>query len=120
MSPAWFLSYQAFEPHYGEAEVLFHIHGQRGEDPSEPPSSGYFPNPTVSHEPRIRTPHDSLVSGGLPPFHLPLDTECKAHELDNGYIANASSFPSIGAVNPTPTIIANAIRIADRIKEQLI
>ena len=29
------------------------------------------------------------------------------------------SFPSIGAVNPTLTIIANALRVADRIKERL-
>ena len=118
MSPAWFLSYQAFEPHYGEAEVLFHVHCQRGEYPSEPPFSGPFSYPTVSHEPRIRALHDNLVSDGLNPFHLPLDTEWTVHELDNVYIADASSFPSIGAVNPTLTIIANALRIAGRIKER--
>lgn len=48
-----------------------------------------------------------------------LDTDCKAHELDNLYIADASFFPSIAAVNPTLTIIANALRVADRIKERL-
>ena len=48
-----------------------------------------------------------------------LDLDCKAHELDNLYIADASSFPSIAAVNPTLTIIANALRVADRIKERL-
>jgi choline dehydrogenase-like flavoprotein len=48
-----------------------------------------------------------------------LDLDCKAHELDNLYIADASFFPSIGAVNPTLTIIANALRVADRIKERL-
>ena len=45
-----------------------------------------------------------------------LDLDCKAHELDNLYVADASFFPSIGAVNPTLTIIANALRVADRIK----
>ena len=48
-----------------------------------------------------------------------LDLNCKAHELDNLYIADASFFPSIGAVNPTLTIIANALRVADKIKERL-
>ncbi len=48
-----------------------------------------------------------------------LDLDCKAHELDNLYIADASFFPSIGAVNPTLTIIANALRVADRIKARL-
>jgi choline dehydrogenase-like flavoprotein len=48
-----------------------------------------------------------------------LDLDCKAHDLDNLYVADASFFPSIGAVNPTLTIIANALRVADRIRERL-
>jgi choline dehydrogenase-like flavoprotein len=48
-----------------------------------------------------------------------LDRDCRAHELDNLYITDAGFFPSIGAVNPTLTIIANALRVADRIKERL-
>jgi choline dehydrogenase-like flavoprotein len=48
-----------------------------------------------------------------------LDLDCKTHELDNLYITDASFFPSIGAVNPTLTIIANAMRVADRIKDRL-
>ena len=72
VSPAWPLKYEVFEPYYGEAERLFHVHGQRGEDPNEPPSSGPFPYPPVSHEPRIQTLQDSLARGGLHPFHLPL------------------------------------------------
>jgi choline dehydrogenase-like flavoprotein len=55
-----------------EAEELFHVHGQRGEDPTEPPSSGPFPYPPVSHEPRIQALNDSLRAEGLQPFHLPL------------------------------------------------
>lgn len=43
-----------------------------------------------------------------------LDLDCKAHELDNLYAADASFFPSIGAVNPTLTIIANALWVAGR------
>ena len=48
-----------------------------------------------------------------------LALKCKAHELDNLYVADTSFFPSIGAVNPTLTIIANALRVADHITERL-
>ena len=72
ISPAWPLNYEVFEPYYAEAERLFHVHGKRGEDPNEPPSSGPFPYPPVSHEPRIQALHDSLTGQGLHPFHLPL------------------------------------------------
>src|SRR6202453_2004011 len=72
LSPAWPLKYDVFEPYYAEAERLFHVHGQRGEDPNEPPSSGPFPYPPVSHEPRIQALSESLTKDGLHPFHLPL------------------------------------------------
>ncbi len=36
-------SMRDFEPYYAEAERLFHVHGQRGEDPNEPPASGTVP-----------------------------------------------------------------------------
>jgi choline dehydrogenase-like flavoprotein len=48
-----------------------------------------------------------------------LDRNCKAHELDNLYVTDASFFPSIGAVNPTLTIIANALRVADHLRTRL-
>jgi choline dehydrogenase-like flavoprotein len=72
ISPAWPLKYDVFEPYYADAERLFHVHGQRGEDSTEPPSSGSFPYPPVSHEPRIQELHDRLTGQGLNPFHLPL------------------------------------------------
>ena len=72
ISPAWPLSYADFEPHYAAAESLFHVHGQRGEDPTEPWSSAPYPYPAVSHEPRIQELNDSLAHQGLHPFHLPL------------------------------------------------
>ena len=55
---------------------------------------------------------------GTDPRSSVLDLDCKAHELDNLYVTDASFFPSIGAVNPTLTIIANALRVADRIGER--
>jgi choline dehydrogenase-like flavoprotein len=56
---------------------------------------------------------------GANPATSVLDLDCKAHELDNLYLVDASFFPSIGAVNPTLTIIANALRVAQRIQERL-
>jgi choline dehydrogenase-like flavoprotein len=72
ISPAWPLPYSAFEPFYTEAERLFHVHGQRGDDPGEPPASAPYPFPPVSHEPQIARLADQLSRQGLHPFHLPL------------------------------------------------
>jgi choline dehydrogenase-like flavoprotein len=56
---------------------------------------------------------------GTDPKTSVLDLDCKAHELDNLYVVDASFFPSIGAVNPTLTIIANALRVADGIARRM-
>ncbi len=72
VSPAWPLGYDVFEPYYCQAEELFHVHGQRGEDPTEPWSSRPYAYPPVSHEPRIQALSNSLSGEGLHPFHLPL------------------------------------------------
>jgi choline dehydrogenase-like flavoprotein len=57
---------------------------------------------------------------GTNPANSVLDIDCKAHEVENLYVADASFFPSIGSVNPTLTIIANALRVADRIKQRIV
>jgi choline dehydrogenase-like flavoprotein len=44
-----------------------------------------------------------------------LDVDCKAHEVDNLYVVDTSFFPSIGAVNPALTAIANALRVGDHL-----
>ena len=56
---------------------------------------------------------------GSDPASSVLDLNCRAHELENLYVTDASFFPSIGAVNPTLTIIANALRVAAHIEERL-
>lgn len=72
VSPAWPIGYADLEPYYAEAERWYHVHGTRGEDPTEPWSSGGFPHPAVSHEPRIQRLHDGLASLGRRPFHVPM------------------------------------------------
>jgi len=42
-----------------------------------------------------------------------LDRDCRAHEHDNLYVVDTSFFPSIGAVNPALTAMANALRVGD-------
>ena len=72
VSPAWPLGYDAFEPYYTQAEALYHVHGERGEDPTEPWSSAPYAYPPVKHEPRIEALSGVLEDQGLHPFHLPL------------------------------------------------
>jgi choline dehydrogenase-like flavoprotein len=56
---------------------------------------------------------------GTDPETSVLDADCKAHELDNLYVADTSIFPSIGAVNPALTAMANALRVGDRLLERM-
>ena len=56
---------------------------------------------------------------GTNPETSVLDVDCKAHGIENLYVTDASFFPSIGAVNPTLTIIANALRVAEGIASRL-
>jgi choline dehydrogenase-like flavoprotein len=72
ISPAWPISYADLEPYYLKAENLYHVHGERGVDPTEPPASGPYPHPAVSHEPRIQQLADDFARLGLRPFHVPL------------------------------------------------
>ena len=60
-----------WSPYYTLAEELYQVHGARGEDPTEPPASGPYPFPAVSHEPRIQQLSDDLEAAGHHPFHAP-------------------------------------------------
>jgi choline dehydrogenase-like flavoprotein len=56
---------------------------------------------------------------GTDPKASVLDVHCKAHELDNLYVVDTSFFVSIGAVNPSLTAMANAIRVGDHLLARL-
>jgi choline dehydrogenase-like flavoprotein len=56
---------------------------------------------------------------GTDPATSALNADCRAHEVDNLYVADTSIFPSIGAVNPALTAMANALRVGDRVLERL-
>ncbi|MGH9326322.1 MAG: GMC oxidoreductase [Terriglobia bacterium] len=59
------------------------------------------------------------VRFGRDPKTSALDLNCKAHDLENLYVVDASFFASIAAVNPALTIIANSLRVGDHLLEQL-
>src|SRR6478752_3257200 len=56
---------------------------------------------------------------GSDPATSVLNTDCRAHEVDNLYVADTSVFPSIGAVNPALTAMANALRVGDHLLERM-
>ncbi len=56
---------------------------------------------------------------GADPATSVLDLNCKAHDLDNLYVVDGSFFPSSAAVNPSLTIMANAMRVGDHLLERL-
>ena len=72
LSPAWPIDYSDLEPYYTQAERLYRVHGNHGEDPTEGPASAQYAHPPVQHEPRIQQLSDDLEKQGLHPFHLPI------------------------------------------------
>ena len=71
-SPAWPISYNELEPYYAQAENLYRVHGNRGEDPTEAYASTPYPHAAISHEPRIQQLSEDLAAVGCQPFHVPL------------------------------------------------
>ncbi len=125
ISPAWPISYENLEPYYTEAERLYHVHGLRGEDPTEPPVSAPYAHPPISHEPRIQHLSDDFARLGLRPFHTPLGlmldeqnhriSPCIRCNTCDGFpcLVNAKSDAQVCAVDPAlkhpnVTLLTNA------------
>jgi choline dehydrogenase-like flavoprotein len=63
---------------------------------------------------------NSTIRFGIDPKTSALDVNCcKAHDVDNLYVVDASVFPCSGAVHPALTIMANALRMGDHLRERL-
>jgi choline dehydrogenase-like flavoprotein len=56
---------------------------------------------------------------GNDPNSSVLDLHCKTHDVDNLYVLDGSFFVSAGAVNPSLTIMANALRVADHLVDEI-
>jgi choline dehydrogenase-like flavoprotein len=63
--------------------------------------------------------HMGTTRMGLNPTDSVVDEHCKVHGLKNLYVAGSSVFPTFGFANPTLTIVALAIKLADHLKQQL-
>jgi choline dehydrogenase-like flavoprotein len=71
VSPAWPIEYESLEPFYERAERLYHVHGEQGIDPTEPPR-GPFPHAPIPHSPEMAEIVGKLQAQGLHPSPLPL------------------------------------------------
>jgi choline dehydrogenase-like flavoprotein len=80
------------------------------------PCSAYFgkriPIAGVGHQ-------NGTMRFGHDPKTSVLDLNCRAHDVDNLYVVDGGFFVSSGAVNPTLTIIANALRVGDHLLQRL-
>jgi len=83
ISPAWPISYEDMEPYYTQAEQMYHVHGLRGEDPTDPPASAPYPYPPVSNEPRIQQLFDDLKAAGFHAFHAPCGIMLNEQDMAN-------------------------------------
>ena len=98
ISPAWPIDYAEMEPYYTLAEQRYEVHGARGEDPTEPPSSAPYPFPAVSHEPRIQQLSDDLEAAGLRPFHAPCGVRLVESDMPHSHCvrcATCDGFPCL-------------------------
>ena len=75
LSPAWPITYDELEPYYTQAEHLYKVHGNHGEDPTEGHASAQYAYEAVKHEPRIQQLSDDMERIGLHPFHLPIGVD---------------------------------------------
>lgn len=125
ISPAWPISYDVMEPYYTKAEQLYHVHGLRGEDPTDPHASAPYPHPPITHEWRIQQLSDDLAAHGLRPFHVPVGvmldeknsrkSACIRCNTCDGFpcLVNAKSDSQVCAVDPAlqhanVTLLTNA------------
>ncbi len=92
--------------------------GDLGHAPAPPARPQHLPAQERCLSARPRTRPAPSASAPTPP-PAALDVNCKAHDLDNLYVVDTSFFPSIGAVNPSLTAIANALRVGDHLLERL-
>ncbi|WP_420605378.1 GMC oxidoreductase [Novosphingopyxis sp.] len=103
LSPAWPVKYDVFAPYYDDAEKLFHVHGSRGEDPTEPPSSTPYPFAAVKHEPKVAELSEKLAAIGLKPFHLPLGI--KLDQTIDGFATPTSTCIRCSAFDGFPCLL---------------
>ena len=107
-------NYPAYEKLKNKLKELFVKLGEIDADYANTQWNGYDLDISgMSHQ-------NGTMRFGTDPTSSVLDLNCKAHDLDNLYVADASFFPSCGAFNPALTIAANALRVGDHILENVL
>ncbi|MGB3542366.1 GMC oxidoreductase [Rubrivirga sp.] len=96
VSPAWPISYDDLAPFYDRAEQTYHVHGRRGADPFEPPSSRPFPHPAIEHDPRIADVAEGLRSQGVDAFELPMGVQFSREDPGSGPFVLRETFDAMG------------------------
>lgn len=120
ISPAWPISYADLEPHYTEAEHVFWVHSNKGEDPTDPWRSADYPFPGIPHEGAMARLAESARSQGLHPFAAPQSVDwrpgggCVLCETCDSFacMVDAKGDADVAAVRP-------ALRAASRNVELL-
>ena len=77
---------------------------------------GFWIVMTHSHQSKNTTHQCGTLCFGTDPRTSVLDPYCRAHDLENLFVVDASFFPSSAAVNPGLTIAAQALRVAEHIR----
>ncbi len=114
---SWPFGYDELEPWYCQAEKLFSVRGQLGDDPTEPYHSEDYPFPPVPHEPQVEDAAERLRRQGLHPTPLPLSVDVEAWlrraptpwdavpdtfsgkiDAETGPLARALEFPNVRLV----------------------
>ncbi|MEO1653644.1 MAG: dehydrogenase, partial [Bacteroidota bacterium] len=68
VSPEWPIKYADLAKYYTEAEHMYHVHGERGSDPTDPPEDTPYRHAPLAHEPRVQKLFDDLKKCGHHPF----------------------------------------------------
>jgi choline dehydrogenase-like flavoprotein len=92
LSPAWPIDYETLAPYYSRAERLYHVHGQHGLDPTDPPREPY-PYDPIPHSSGMAAIVDGLVQQGLHPSPLPLGLIRPGEENGCRLCNTCNSFP---------------------------
>ncbi len=107
-------NYTAFEKLKAKLKEIFTKLGELDADYRDVQWGGYDLDVSgMSHQ-------NGTMRFGSDPQTSVLDLNCKAHELENVYVVDASFFPSCGAFNPALTIAANALRVGDHLVNEVL
>ena len=117
-SPSAYTSSQRRGPSSGCYQQLKSMLGAPRHAPRPPAPAPRLPQERDPGRRRAPTRRARAASATDPATSV-LDADCRAHEVDNLYVVDTSFFPSIGAVNPALTAMANALRVGDHLLERL-